>query len=129
MPAAVNTPPVEEIVETVRQTRAGADLEVLVVGCNEDDVTEATVAELFHVTAEGVQNPAQGFAARDPLEHLHFSCKQILRLFQIVDVNLECYVADDVALCVADRDAACTRPPIDAVRVAHAHLQVQQFAL
>ena len=49
----------------------------------EEDVAEAVVAELFHVTAEGLQNLAQWLASRHPLEHLHFGGKQSLRPFQI----------------------------------------------
>ena len=105
-----------------------ADLEVLVVGCNDENIAEATGAELFHVTAERVQNLTQWFASRHPLEHLHFGRKQILRPFQIVDINLERYIADDVALRVTDGDASRARPPIGAVRIEHAKLLVHHLA-
>ncbi len=91
-------------------------------------MTEATAAELFYLTAECVENLSQCFPSRNPLEHLHFSREQILRPFQIVDVNLERYIADDVALCVEDGDAPCARPPIGAVRVEHAKLLVEHLA-
>jgi hypothetical protein len=92
-------------------------VEVLPVRSDNQDAAKTTAAQLFHVTAEGVQNLAQWFASRRHLKQLHFSGKQSLRPFQIVDVNLARYIEDDVAVCITDGDASCARPPIGAIRV------------
>ena len=91
------------------------------------DTAEAAATQLFHETADRVENLAQRLAARDHLEHLHFAGEQGLRLLQLLDVVLDRAIAHDVAMRVPGGDHPCAHMPIRSVGSTHAVLAVEDL--
>ena len=96
--------PSSNLLMAFRLLGGGASPEVIPIGRDRKHTAETIVAKLLDVSAKRAQHPRQWFPSCHHFQQIHLGREQRLRLLQVIDINLEGYVADDISVGIADQE-------------------------